>query len=353
MKPEQFYMKRCLDLAIKGSGYVAPNPMVGAVLVHNNHIIGEGWHKIYGDAHAEVNCLRSVKQDDQHLITQSILYVSLEPCAHYGKTPPCADLIIQSGIPEVVIGCRDPFSEVSGKGIQKLQQAGVKVTVDVLREECRWLNRRFFMRQEQSRPYIILKWACSADGFIAPENGRRVMLSNPYSLLMTHRMRAEEDAILVGFRTALLDNPRLSNRYGQGRHPCRLLIDPELQIEAINNLFDQAQPCIVFNYLSDKKYGNISWIKLNRQEPTAPQITSHLDKLGISSVIIEGGAKTLSLFITSGLWDECIQIRTPHIIGSGVAAPSLKDAFTHERFSMAEDSINIFYSKQVHHLLEQ
>ncbi|HRN57787.1 MAG TPA: bifunctional diaminohydroxyphosphoribosylaminopyrimidine deaminase/5-amino-6-(5-phosphoribosylamino)uracil reductase RibD, partial [Agriterribacter sp.] len=240
-------MQRCLQLARAGAGYVAPNPMVGAVLVHHNRVIGEGWHRAYGMSHAEVNCIASVSNEDRHLIGESVLYVSLEPCAHYGKTPPCANLIIQHRIPEVVVGCRDPFPEVNGKGIEKLQAAGIRVTTGVLEKECRELNKRFFIFYTQRRPFVVLKWAQSSDGAIAAPGGLAVQISNPYTSRLVHRWRSEEPAIVVGTRTAMLDDPFLTTRLWPGKHPLRVVIDRALKLPGTLRLFDAAATTLIFN----------------------------------------------------------------------------------------------------------
>jgi diaminohydroxyphosphoribosylaminopyrimidine deaminase/5-amino-6-(5-phosphoribosylamino)uracil reductase len=315
--------------------------MVGSVLVHNDRIIGEGWHRQYGQAHAEVNCIRSVAGEDRHLISSSTIYVSLEPCAHWGRTPPCADLIIEHKIPRVVLGCTDTFSEVSGKGMEKLWQAGIDVITGVLEQECRWLNRRFFTRQERHRPYIILKWAESADGFIAPEQGRRVMLSNAFSQKLVHKMRSEEDGILVGYNTALLDNPQLNNRSGSGRQPLRMVIDPELQLPQDLQLFDRQQPTLVFNYHQEEELENLHRIKISKEQPLAPQVIAKAGK--INSLIIEGGSKTLQQFIDAGLWDEAIIYQTPHRLEQGTRIPVLHQAVLHERYSLDNDVVNHYY----------
>jgi diaminohydroxyphosphoribosylaminopyrimidine deaminase/5-amino-6-(5-phosphoribosylamino)uracil reductase len=337
--PEQ-YMQRCIDLALKGAGHVSPNPMVGAVLVYQDRIIGEGWHRQYGQAHAEVNCIASVKKEDRELIEKSTIYVSLEPCAHHGKTPPCADLIILHKIPHVVIGCTDSYKEVAGRGIEKLKVAGIQVTTGVLEQECRWLNRRFFTRQEQGRPYIILKWAQSENGFIAPEEGKRVMLSNTFSQQLVQKMRSEEDAILVGYKTALLDNPRLNNRYGSGKQPARIVIDPELKLPEKLHLFDQSQHTIVFNFIRSGKEEQVSHIQMNRDEPLALQIADQLNN--INSIIIEGGTKTLQAFIDTGLWDEALVIQTTVQLSSGTKAPTLKNNIRFDSFPLHNDTINIY-----------
>ena len=341
MPTHEQYIQRCIQLALLGAGKVSPNPMVGAVLVYEDKIIGEGWHREYGQAHAEVNCIRSVAAEDRQLIAQSTIYVSLEPCAHWGRTPPCADLIVESKIPKVVIGCTDTFSEVSGKGIEKLKQASIEVIIGILEKECRQLNRRFFTRQEQRRPYIILKWAESADGFIAPEQGKRVMLSNRFSQKLVHKMRSEEDAILVGYHTALLDNPQLNNRYGQGRQPLRIVIDPQLQLPQQLHLFDLSQPTLVLNYLKEEEKDNLHWVRIDNEQPMVQQVIDKADK--INSVIVEGGNKTLQQFIDAGLWDEAFIFQTPHLLQNGTKAPLLKQALLQEQYQLQTDKVNRYY----------
>lgn len=341
MHTHEHYIQRCIQLAQQGAGMVSPNPMVGAVLVYEDRIIGEGWHQVYGQAHAEVNCIRSVAEEDWQLISQSTIYVSLEPCAHWGRTPPCADLIIEHHIPRVVLGCTDTFSEVSGRGIEKLKQAGIEVITGVLEQQCRWLNRRFFIRQEQHRPYIILKWAQSADGFTAPMQGRRVMLSNLFSLKLVHKMRSEEDAILVGYNTALLDDPQLNNRYGSGKQPVRMVIDPQLQLPAHLHLFDQSQATVVFNYLKEEEKENLHLVRLEKEQTLAKQI---IDKAGkINSLIVEGGAKTLQQFIDAGLWDEAVIFNTPNLLEHGTPIPQLRQALLQEQYILQTDTVTHYY----------
>lgn len=341
MHTHEDYIRRCLQLAQLGAGRVSPNPMVGAVLVYEDRIIGEGWHQAYGQAHAEVNCVRSVTETDRHLIPESTMYVSLEPCAHWGQTPPCADLIVEQRIPRVVLGCTDTFSEVSGKGIARLRAAGVTVITGILEEECRWLNRRFFTRQERQRPYIILKWAQSSDGFMAPADGQRVMLSNQFSQKLVHKMRSEEDAILVGYRTALLDDPQLSNRYGSGRQPLRMVIDPELDLPAHLKLFDGSQETRVFNYLKEAVAEELHWTKLDKATDLAAAVIARSGK--INSLIIEGGRKTLEQFIRASLWDEALVFRTPQVLGRGTPAPLLHNALHYRQYPIQTDTVNQYY----------
>jgi len=336
-------MQRCLELAIKGAGNVAPNPMVGAVLVYNDRIIGEGWHRQYGQAHAEVNCIASVKEEDLPFIEKSIMYVSLEPCAHYGKTPPCADLIIRYKIPKVVIGCTDTFNAVSGKGIMKLKEAGIEVVLNVLEAECRWLNRRFFCKQEKNRPYVILKWAESANGYIAPAQGNRVMLSNKFSQKWVHKMRSEEDAILVGYNTALADNPTLNNRFGEGKDPVRIVLDLHASLPQTLNLFDRSQPTLVFNFVKDATEEDLVFIRLNKEQALATQLLGHLQH--INSIIVEGGAKTLQLFMDANLWDEAFVISTAVMIHDGVKAPNLNTGTLPDTFQLETDTIKHYQNE--------
>ena len=336
-------MRRCLDLAIKGAGNVSPNPMVGAVLVYKDKIIGEGWHQQYGKAHAEVNCIASVKEEEKQFIGKSVMYVSLEPCAHYGKTPPCADLIIQHKIPKVVIGCTDTYNEVSGKGIQKLKDAGIDVTLNVLEQESRWLNRRFFCKQEKNRPYIILKWAESKNGYIAPPQGNRVMLSNEFSQKWVHKMRQEEDAVLVGYNTALLDNPTLNNRYDTGKNPVRVVIDFNASLPNTLNLFDKQQHTLVFNFVKEQREENLHFIKLEKKQKLETQVLQHLKD--INSIIIEGGSKTLQLFLDARLWDEAFVITTSKIIDNGTQAPKINTGKLLNTFNLQNDIINHYQNE--------
>lgn len=340
------YMQRCLELAQKGSGYVAPNPMVGSVLVFEDRIIGEGWHRQYGQTHAEVNCLNAVAEKDRPLIPRSRMFVSLEPCTHFGHTPPCVDRIISEKIPAVVIGCMDSFKAVAGNGIQKLTAAGIAVETGILEKECRRLNRRFFTCQEQGRPYIILKWAESADGYIAPSNGARTQLSGPAAQKLVHKMHSEEDVILIGYQTALLDNPLLNNRYyGEGgKQPIRTVLDFENTLPADLNIFRGAQQTLIFNFHKSEQQGNNRWIKISREKPVPQQVLEHLP--GINSLIVEGGSKTLDLFIKHHLWDEALVFKTPVVLGNGIAAPRLKSSRPADQFPLGEDSVSLYVHEQ-------
>ena len=296
-------MRRCLQLARCGEAGAPPNPMVGAVIVCDSRIIGEGYHRRCGGPHAEVNAINSVKERD--LLSRSTIYVSLEPCAHYGKTPPCADLIIETGIRRVVIGCTDSFAKVNGLGIKKLREAGCEVQVGVLEQECRELNRRFFTFHEKHRPWIILKWAQSNDGFIGKDE--RVILSNALTQTLVHRLRARSGAILVGTNTALQDNPTLTTRLWPGPNPLRLTIDRNGILPSTLHLKDNSTPTVIYSHESIE------------------EILADLYARGIQSLLVEGGAKLLQSFIDKGLWDEARIETAPLCLGQGTKAPTLKD----------------------------
>ncbi|MEO6964096.1 MAG: bifunctional diaminohydroxyphosphoribosylaminopyrimidine deaminase/5-amino-6-(5-phosphoribosylamino)uracil reductase RibD [Puia sp.] len=321
------FMQRCLHLAELGAGYTAPNPLVGAVLVHEGRIIGEGYHEKFGEAHAEVNCLNSVKTGDRPLIPASTLYVSLEPCAHHGKTPPCADLIIREKIPRVVIGCRDPFPEVDGKGIEKLLSHNVELIFPVLEKDAMACNRRFFTFHQQKRPYIILKWAATANHKIAGASGERLMISNEYSNRLVHQWRSEEAGILIGAQTALIDDPSLTTRLWPGKNPVRIVVDRTLRLPDSLKIFDRSVLSIILNEKQESQSENLIHKKINVHELFIPAILSALYSLNILSVLVEGGAKTLQSFIDSGLWDEARVITNNELeIPDGPDAPLLQNA---------------------------
>lgn len=316
-------MFRALELARLGRGFVSPNPMVGAVIVHNERIIGEGYHQQYGKAHAEVNAVNSVA--DKSLLPSSTIYVTLEPCAHYGKTPPCADLIIKHRIANVIVGCRDPFDEVNGKGIEKLQAAGINVTVGVLEKECLELNERFFTSVKKHRPYIILKWAQTRDGFFAPEDGSQFWITGEASRKLVHQWRGEEDAILVGKNTALIDDPQLNVRYAPGRSPKRVVIDRRLELPKHLHLFDGSVETFVINEVKTEFDGNTKYISLEDFNYYVPQyILYQLYLQDIRSVIIEGGANTLTQFIEAGLWDEARIFTGEVTLRRGIRSPVIQ-----------------------------
>jgi len=348
MTPDEKYMQRCMELAALGLGSVSPNPMVGAVIVHEGQIIGEGYHKQYGHAHAEVNAVNYVlsKFDNaEELLRNSTIYVSLEPCAHYGKTPPCADLIIKHRIPHVVVGCRDPFEQVNGKGIEKLQEAGIEVTTGVLEEECKWLNRRFFTRVQEKRPYIILKWAQTSDGFFAPADGSQFWITGQESLILVHKWRSEEDAVLVGKNTVLVDNPQLNVRHWAGKSPKRIVIDRRLELKRDLNIYNQSAETLVFNEVKTDIDGKIKYIALEDFDRFVPQyILFQLYLQDIQSVIIEGGAHTLNSFIEAGLWDEARIFTGIAILGQGIKVPCITGDEGEEMMPGA-DRLQILYHK--------
>ena len=339
----ELFMKRCLGLAQLGAGYVSPNPMVGAVLVYNGRIIGEGYHQQFGKAHAELNCINSVKEEDRELIEHSALYVSLEPCTHFGKTPPCTDLIIHNKIPDVIIGFRDPYHEVNGKGIEKLEAAGVKVETGILEKECRDLNKRFFVFHEQHRPYIILKWAETADHKIAGTSKERLMISNEETNRLVHKWRSEEASILVGTNTALLDNPELTTRHWTGPSPIRLVVDLDLKLPSYLELFNKKQRTIIFNTQKHEEAETLFFYKVSKDSDLIQQLVSALYKLNIQSVLVEGGAKLLELFIKKGIWDEVRIIRNEKlIIENGINAPELSRAIVNKKEAILNDSLSVY-----------
>lgn len=308
-------MQKCLDLAQKGRANVAPNPMVGCVIVHDGKIIGEGFHEQYGQAHAEVNAINSVQ--NKSLLQSSTLYVNLEPCAHFGKTPPCSNLIIEHKIPKVIIGCVDTFSEVSGKGIIKMKAQGIEVISGVLNKESREINKRFFTFHEEKRPYIILKWAESTDGFIAPENQTEAFwMTSAESKKLVHQWRAEEMGILVGTETAIKDNPSLTVREVTGKNPIRFVLDKNLRLSPNLSIFDEQ----AITFLLTKKSTKDNQLEIDFNN-LAKSICDKLYQQNIQSLIIEGGSKTLQNFIDTNLWDEVRIFTSPIQLGSGVKAP--------------------------------
>lgn len=324
MSLPEIFMQRCLDLAQLGMGDVAPNPMVGCVIVHKGLIIGEGYHEKFGLPHAEVNAIRSVKNPE--LLASSTLYVSLEPCAHYGKTPPCSDLIIEKRIPHVVIGTIDPFAQVAGMGIERMQKAGIKVEVGVLEEECRQLNRRFFTFHEKKRPYVVLKWAQTLDGFIDTDRSEMqhpTWITNDLSKRLVHRQRSEESAILVGTNTAAYDNPSLTVREWTGHQPLRLVIDRTLRLDEALHVFDSKAPSWVFTAIEKAGTANLQYIRLNFNLNILPQLLAALYESQILSVIVEGGSILLNSFLEASLWDEAFVYTGNQFFGKGVQAPHI------------------------------
>lgn len=322
------YMRRALELANNGSGQVSPNPLVGSVIVYGGRIIGEGWHKRYGQAHAEVNAIASVH--NKELLKQSTLYVNLEPCSHTGKTPPCADLIISYNVQRVVIANRDSNPLVAGGGIQKLMEAGIAVIPDILTHEGRALNKRFFTYMEKKRPHIILKWAETADGFIARDNHDSKWISDAYSRQLVHRWRSEEDAIVVSSGTAVHDNPRLNVRDWSGRNPIRIVIDRYLKLAPDQHLFDRKQPTICYNLEKQNNSENLEFVRLEKDN-FLERMIQDLYMRRIQSVIVEGGGQLLRSFIQAKLWDEARIFISPTTFGSGIPAPTISGVVQEEK----------------------
>lgn len=348
MTNDEKYILRCIQLAKNGFCNAAPNPTVGAVIVCNGRIVGEGYHVRCGEGHAEVNAIASVK--DESLLKESTIYVSLEPCSHYGKTPPCADLIVRKGIPRVVVGCVDPFSLVSGRGIQKLKDAGIEVKVGVLEKECRELIKRFVTFNTEHRPYITLKWAESADGFIDTmrEGGKPTILSTPITSTCVHKLRAEHQAILVGRRTALLDNPSLTVRNWYGKNPLRLVIDRELALPDTLRLFDGSVPTLVFSAKERLSAHNVTYIKLDFERDILPQILQELYNRKVQSLLVEGGNCLLQSFLDAELWDEiyieharkelCQGVKAPQVPSGHPANFFFRDGATMQRYVRTDSS---------------
>jgi diaminohydroxyphosphoribosylaminopyrimidine deaminase / 5-amino-6-(5-phosphoribosylamino)uracil reductase len=324
MQEHVFFMERCVQLAQLGAGFVAPNPMVGSVLVHKNTIIGEGYHATFGQAHAEVNCINSVQEQHQHLIKDATLYVSLEPCNHFGKTPPCVDVILASQIKKVVIGCTDTFSKVNGSGIAKLIDNGVEVIANMLHKKCRSLNKAFFTYQEKKRPYIFLKWAATANGFISEQAKKPIKISNSISDSFSHKLRSQVHGIAVGKNTMVADNPKLNVRNWVGQNP-----KPFLFTSAVNNLEE---------FTIGKLTKQITSSNKNVQE-----LVEKLYGENIQSVLIEGGADILQQFIDANLWDEAFEIiNTELSLNNGVAAPRLKQQQALSTFNFLNDEVTHF-----------
>lgn len=339
-------MRRCIELALLGAGQVAPNPMVGAVLVYEDKIIGEGFHHQYGQPHAEVNCINSVTAADRHLIPLSSLYVSLEPCAHAGKTPPCSEFIIEKGIQIVFIGCRDPFEQVNGKGIEQLKNAGIQVFTGVLEDECAALNTRFFTFHTKQRPYIILKWAQTANGKIGSDLQERLMISNRHTNRIVHQWRSEEASILIGTNTALLDDPSLDNRLWTGKSPVRMVLDLPLRLPKSLKIFNQQQRTIIFNRVIQKEENNICYYQLKAQSHIIQEVLNACFVLNLQSVIVEGGAKLLQSFINDDIWDEArVIVNNEMTITKGLHAPVLPEIQPAKIEKIFSDTIHYYTNK--------
>ena len=340
MNIDEKYMYRCISLAKHGKGNVSPNPMVGCVIVHNNIIIGEGYHHKHGDNHAEVVAINQVK--DKSKLKESTLYVSLEPCSHHGKTPPCCDYIIKNKILKVVIGCKDSSSKVNGKGIQTLIDAGIELKIGVLESECRVLNKRFFTFHEKKRPFIILKWAETKDGYIDIKRNNNdngiAWITNKNTKIITHKLRAKEDAILVGRKTIENDNPSLNTRHYNGSNPSIFIIDPTLKLKRNYKLFQS--DVNIFNILKSESNNNIIYIKLN-SDYFLEDLLNYLYKDKIQSIIIEGGKITLKSFIENNYWDKAMVITGNKYFTEGIESPKIKQAPS-ETFNCNDDTINIY-----------
>ena len=340
---DEFYIKRCIELAGKAMGKTYPNPLVGSVIVHNDKIIGEGFHKKAGEPHAEINAINSVKDEDKHLIPEATIYVSLEPCAHFGKTPPCALKIVELGFKKVVIGAMDSHDKVNGKGKKIISDAGIEVVSSVLENECRELNKRFFTYHEKKRPFIILKWAQSADGFM-DKDFKPTQISNSLSKQFVHQMRSEEHAILVGKNTALNDNPSLTVREIEGRNPIRILIDFNLDVPENFNIYNDESETIIFNSIKKIEDKHLKFIKIEK-ENSLNQILEKLYELQIQSVIIEGGRFTLQQFIDQNLWDEAVIFKNPNLnLDNGTEAPTFN--FNPEKTEKLRDCDVLFFKNQ-------
>jgi diaminohydroxyphosphoribosylaminopyrimidine deaminase/5-amino-6-(5-phosphoribosylamino)uracil reductase len=326
MNLKEQYISRCLELAGQGLGNTAPNPMVGCLIVRQNEIIGEGFTSPYGGNHAEVNAINSVK--DPSLLTDSTLYVSLEPCAHFGKTPPCADLIVKSGVPKVVIGCQDSFSEVNGAGIARLKDAGIKVEVGVLEQECQFINRRFFTFHEKKRPYIILKWAETFDGFVDDEKScttaSALKITGETANILVHKWRSEEQAIMVGKQTVLMDNPNLTTRKYEGGNPLRIVLDSNLETDSSNNLLDGSVETVIFNSKKNEVTKKVEYARLENTSDFNEMLYK-LHKRDIQSVLIEGGPTIHRAFYKAGLWDEIRRFQSATMIKKGVKALQINE----------------------------
>ena len=321
MREDERFMARCLQLAELGKRSVAPNPMVGAVIVHKGKIIGEGYHAYYGGPHAEVNAVNSV--DDSSLLPESTIYVSLEPCSHYGKTPPCADLLIQHRIKRIVIGTGDPNPNVCGEGIRKLKAAGIEVKTNILYNEGRLLNRHFYTYHEKRRPYVLLKWAQTPNGLLDNSDQDKGIswISGPESQKLVHELRSEYHSILVGKNTVLKDNPRLTVRNATGIDPIRIVLDTNLEIPEHSHVLSDGKMTMVFNALVDEQKGHLSWFKLESMR--VEDILNSLYQNGIQSVLVEGGSQTLQSFIDTGLWDEACIIIGQVEFNTGTKAPDI------------------------------
>jgi diaminohydroxyphosphoribosylaminopyrimidine deaminase/5-amino-6-(5-phosphoribosylamino)uracil reductase len=338
---EEIFMRRAFDLAANGRGKVSPNPMVGCVIVKDGVVIGEGWHMVYGGPHAEVNAIDSVS--DKSLLDGADIYVTLEPCAHYGKTPPCAELLIKYPFRKVIIANTDPNPLVAGKGIQLLRDYGMEVITGILREYGDRLNARFFTFIQKKRPYVILKWAETADGFVARTDYSSKWISGQISRKLVHKWRTEEDAIAVGKNTAMYDNPQLNTRDWPGKNPVRVFIDRNLELPSHLNLFDGSQKTFCYNLLKDEESNNVTYVKLH-EEDFIQSVLNDLYRRKIQSIIVEGGSVLLNLFISEGLYDEVRIFKAPHTFENGIPAPGMRGK-PEEVIKIEEDELWVYYKK--------
>lgn len=340
------FMRRCLQLAELGRGFVSPNPMVGAVLVFEGRIIGEGYHQQLGGPHAEVNAISSVAPADQNLISEATLYVSLEPCNHHGKTPPCSDLILTMGIQKVVIATLDPFIKVNGSGYTKLKNAGVEVVIGVLEEEAIKINNRFFCNQKERRPYIVLKWAQTQNGLLSAENGMPLKISSNLTNRLVHKWRSEEDGICVGLNTVRKDDPQLNNRLWSGKDPIRIVFDPEGRLPDTSKVLQGVQKTIVFSHVKQEKRGHVEFVLLERNAQWMQQALEILLEKGVGSLLVEGGAITHKHFIETGMWDEARIIVSDFIYQTDAhnctLAPTLKNEKLTKTYRLGTDQINYY-----------
>lgn len=342
MTSEELFMRRAIELAGLGIGNVSPNPLVGCVIVHDGKIIGEGWHQQFGKEHAEVNAINAIA--DKSLLAESDVYVNLEPCAHFGKTPPCADLLIKHRINRVVIANTDPNPLVAGQGIQKLQDANIEVVKNVCEKEGLQINRRFFSFINKKRPYIILKWAQTSDGFIAKGDYDSKWISNDQSRQLVHKWRSEEDAILVGYNTALYDNPQLTSRDWPGRNPVRIVFDKLLKLDQSLYLFDGSVKTIFYNFVRSEEVTNAIYIKLNAGN-WIQELLADLYTRNIQSLIIEGGAKTIAEFVQAALWDEARVFKSEKTFKEGISAPVINGILINKEL-IDNDELSVFVNPE-------
>lgn len=342
MNDAEKMMERCLQLAGKGKATARPNPMVGAVLVYEGKILAEGFHEQYGGAHAEISCLAQVKESDRHLIPESTLYVSLEPCAHSGKTPPCALRLVQEKVKKVIACNTDPFEKVSGKGFEMLRQAGIETQQGLLEKKGLWLNRRFFCFHQKKRPYIILKWAQTEQGFFAPLNRTRFQMSNPHSRQLLHRWRTEEAAIMVGTATALNDDPQLTARLWPGPQPLRIVPDKKLRLPETLRVFNEEAPTWIINDRKDEVSENLRFIRLDFSKDLLNQLLNRLYEAGILSLIVEGGASLLQSFADENLWDEARIFETESVLEAGIPAPLLNHCHKIIGAKLQSDTLKVY-----------